>query len=61
MLVYAGASACGLEPLPPDLGGEALWAPIDLSAGIDRGGPTGPIAIAEQRAAGPMTFALSRA
>ncbi|MCA9649214.1 MAG: CRTAC1 family protein [Myxococcales bacterium] len=55
-LVLAVLGACGPEPLPPDLGGDALWVPLDLDAAIDRGEPSDPIPPAEQRPAGALTL-----
>lgn len=54
--LLAVLGACGPEPLPPDLGGDALWAPLDMEAAIDLDEPWGPIPAAEQRPAGPPTL-----
>lgn len=50
------ASACNPAPLPPDFGGQALWAPIDLDAASDRGEPSGPVPLDQQVPAGPITL-----
>ncbi len=49
-------SACTRDTLPPDFGGEGLWAPIDFSGAADRGEPTGPVPLDQQVAAGPITL-----
>ncbi|MCA9704581.1 MAG: CRTAC1 family protein [Myxococcales bacterium] len=55
-LACAGAMGCSPDPLPPDLGGDALWAGLDLDAAVDLGEPSGPVPPAEQRPAGPITL-----
>lgn len=50
------AMACNPAPLPPDFGGTALWAPIDLDAASDRGEPSGPVPSDAQAPAGPITL-----
>lgn len=54
MPMLAALVACGPEPLPPDLGDEALWAPVDLESAIDLGEPSGPVPGGEQRPSGPL-------
>jgi len=56
IVALASMPGCNPAPLPPDAGGEPLWAPIDPAAGPDRGEPTGPVPAAEQRPAGPITL-----
>ncbi|MCH9685651.1 MAG: CRTAC1 family protein [Deltaproteobacteria bacterium] len=48
--------ACSRQPLPPDYGGEALWASIDIGGAPDRGEPSGPVPESEQVEAGPITL-----
>lgn len=49
-------AACGPQQLPPDVGGEPLWEPIDGAASRDRGEPSGPLEENERRQAGPITL-----
>ena len=55
-LCMGGLVACLAEPLPPDYGGDAVWAPIDFEGSADRDEPTGPIAPEMQQPAGPIAL-----
>ncbi len=56
LLVATAALGCNPAPLPPDYGGDALWAEIDIEGGTDRGEPVGPVPAGDQVPAGPIAL-----